>query len=78
MRKCTFSPSHLLTFAAAAAGVTERNFAEGPNRAHHFIYASAPAAGLETVLLTWHRIQQRVAGAELHVYYGFWPRLQGG
>lgn len=45
------------------------------NESTRMIYASDPMRGLETVLLWWEHIRNKVPTAELDIYYGFHPTL---
>lgn len=62
-------------------GLDPLEFVDVPGeKKNRVVYASSPMRGLEILLDVWPAILERVADAELHIYYGFddWTKLGGG
>ncbi|CAM9567073.1 unnamed protein product, partial [Chrysoparadoxa australica] len=65
-------PGGLLDLAIITPnGIDPLFLTEGQNLPRQFIYSSAPARGLMTVLTAWPTILEALPGATLEVYYGF-------
>ncbi len=57
-----------LTANGLPEGLTPSNVKRNP---HRMIYASSPDRGLVYLLKNWKKVREKVADAELHVFYGF-------
>jgi glycosyltransferase involved in cell wall biosynthesis/tetratricopeptide (TPR) repeat protein len=58
--------------AAKEAANLGLHFTQDPLQKHnHLVFSSSPNRGLETLVLNFPHIKQRVPDAQLHVYYGF-------
>jgi len=65
-------PAHAVSKAVLTCnGVASSFWQDGPNLAHHFIFASHPERGLEELLQVWPLITASMQGAQLHLYHGF-------
>lgn len=52
-------------------GIDPKRFAQALPKTNRAIFSSSPNRGLDTLLVNWPFVRQKVPDAELHVYYGF-------